>query len=40
VEAIKGDISTVGAKFKRVPGGGWECAGIFYKSPWEIIDYA
>lgn len=39
VEELKGDLRIVGAKFKRVPGGGWSVAGVVYKSPWEIIEY-
>lgn len=38
VEELRG-IGIVGAKFKRVPGGGWSVAGSFYKSPWEIIEF-
>lgn len=38
VEQAKG-IETVGAKFRRVPGGGWDCNGSFFRSPWEIIEF-
>jgi hypothetical protein len=38
-DEIKGDLGIVGAKFKRVVGGGWECDGVFYRSPWEVIEY-
>lgn len=37
-EVIKG-ADVVGSRFVRVAGGGWECAGTFYKSPWEVLEY-
>lgn len=32
-------IGNVGAKFRRVPGGGWDCEGEHFQSPWEVVDY-
>jgi hypothetical protein len=37
-EQLKG-VNLVGERISRVVGGGWECAGQIYKSPWEVLEY-